>query len=533
MLKMLTRIFGQRRTDPDSDRGQSLLFIPRSDSGMRINHDTALMLSTVWGCVRVISEALSQLPWRVMRRSDNGNEIVPSHPADRLLHVEPNGELTPAVWRELMLRDVLTWGNGYSEIERDASQRPIALWPISPDRVMPERVSGVGLVYWVYNRSGDPTPVPPESIFHLRGLGDDLSGWSVIQHARNAIGLGMAEEQSVSAFLRNDSRPAGILTPKGSLNKVSAEQIRAEWEEIYGGSGNRGRTALLPVSMDYQQMGLPSADSQLLENRQFSVLEICRFFRVPPHKVFDLTRATFSNIEHQAIEFVQDTLVPWGVKLEQEANRKLIAAPARSRMFTKVNFNALLRGDFESRAKGYQMLFDRGIYSINDILELEDRNTIGSDGDERFVPMNFQTLTHALEEPEPVPAPLQQATLEKTEEPDMAAMRQAYVPVIADTIDRVTNRCLHNLTGRSGKGNYVEREMGERYLNYVIEQISPHIFALAALTGRTFNISEWASKLIEERKAHAIAHFAAGGDQQELALFWRGQTGRIVGELLK
>lgn len=536
MLDWITKLWN-RATDPDIKRPKTAFWIPKTDSGERVDHDSAMSYSVVWACVRVIAESISQLPWRVMVKTNNGNEHLSSHPADRLLYTSPNDELTPAVWRELVMHDVLTWGNAYQEIERDGSQRPIRLHRIHPSRVEPQKIEVGGqlkMAYVVRNDNNDPTVLWPEQVFHVRGLGDDLTGWSVIQAAANAIGLGKAQDKSMASLISNESRPAGLITPHGNLPRNAADRIQEEWEATFGGAGNRGRTAVLSHHMDYKPLALPNTDAQLLESRRFSVVEICRFFRVPPHKVFDLERATFSNIEHQAIEFVQDTLVPWIVKLEQEANRKLIGMEYRGRAFTKININALLRGDFESRAKGYQMLFDRGVYSVNDILELEDRNTIGTDGDLRFVPLNFQTLEQAAEPPEPPAPPEPPQMPNEDEDEDEGSEPQdnvadAYRPLLADCVDRITTREINALSKVSV--DRADRLFDGGHQSYIVRQLGPHMATLGRYSP-LFDPVSWAADRCEKLRAEVKAHLAAGGDRSELISAWVDRVDSTTEQIL-
>jgi HK97 family phage portal protein len=399
---------------------------------------------------------------------------------------------------------------------------------MSPDRIMPMLVNGA-LWYRVKNEGADETLLRPSEVFHVRGLGDDLCGWSVIQHAAQAIGLGTAQDQSMASLIANGSRPAGLITPVGTLSKDAANRIVEEWEATYGGAKNKGKTALLSHAMSYTALALPNTDAQMLESRRFSVLEICRFFRVPPHMVMDLERATFSNIEHQAIEFVQHTLVPWIVKLEQEANRKLISSVNRGRVFTKMNINALLRGDFESRAKGYQMLFDRGVYSINDILELEDRNTIGPDGDIRLVPMNMQTIENALEPPEPPQPP--PGPPEDDEPPDdqngNGDALDAYRPLLYDALDRITAR----------ECRLLERDQSARWVDnghrgYVQSCLAPHVAAVARFGGRSLDIGNWTDRRCERLKAEITGHLAAGGGLGELLTMWSDRVELDTNDIL-
>jgi len=311
-----------RRTSPG--QGNRWPMMPPRSAGQVVTEDTALTVSAFWCCVRVICESISQMPWRVHELTDQGHQVARRHPADRLLNRAPNPEQDPAVWRELMIRWVLTWGNAYCEIERDASMRPVALWPIEPWRVRVLRAGS--LAYEVQNDRG-PVTIAAADMLHFRGLGDSAEGYSVIAYMARSLGLSVAQEDSMASQMQHGSRLSGLLVPRGegSLPDKKLEQLSKNWAAQFGGSGNHGKVALLGSGLDFHPQTMPNTDAQLLESRQFSVLDICRFCRVPPHKVYELSRATFSNITHQSLEFLIDTCGPWIVKLEQQANRKLIS----------------------------------------------------------------------------------------------------------------------------------------------------------------------------------------------------------------
>jgi len=375
-------------------------------AGMLVTEQTAYTVSAYWCCVRVVAETLAQMPWRVHERTPAGQRVASGHPADRLLNRAPNNEQDAAVWRELMVRWVMTWGNAYSEIERDGSYRPVALWPIEPWRVTPTRI-GPDLWYMVQQTDGSTAAIPAADMLHFRGLGDDLEGWSVLQYAARSLGLSMAQEDSMAASMENGVRLSGLLVPpgSGSYTPEKTKQIAEAWAQQNAGSRNHGKVYLINQGLEFRQLSMPNTDAQLLESRQFSVIDICRFCRVPPHKVFDLTRATFSNITQQSLEFLVDTLGPHVVKLEQQANRKLISNAWTDRYFTKVNTQAILRMDPDTRANWYKALRELGAISPNEIRRLEDMDDLGPDGDLYLVPVNMQTLDKAGQEPEPPPPP--------------------------------------------------------------------------------------------------------------------------------
>jgi len=403
-MRFSLRALMQRITKPREQAG-GLPMLMRA-AGKSVNEDTAFTVSAFWCCVRVIAETIAQMPWRVHERTAAGQTIAEYHPADRLLNRAPNAEQDAAAWRELMVRWVLTWGNAYCEIVRDGSYRPVELWPLEPWRVTPRRRAGV-LWYEVAETTGGTTMLPAADMLHFRGLGDDLVGWSVLQYAARSLGLSMAQEDSMASQMENGAKLSGLLRPpgNGSYTAEKTKQIVDAWREQNVGSKNHGKIYLINQGIEFTPLSMPNTDAQLLESRQFSVIDICRFMRVPPHKVFDLTRATFSNITHQSLEFQVDTIGPWVVKLEQQANRKLISAAWMNRYFSKINTNAILRMDPDTRANWYTRLRDLGAINPNEIRALEDMDSLGPDGDVFLVPVNMQTLERAAAPPAPPPVP--------------------------------------------------------------------------------------------------------------------------------
>jgi len=416
------RAMFQRRTRPTNN---SRLFsnLPRRQAGVTVNEDTAFSCSAYWCCVRVISETIAQMPWRVHQRTPTGQKLADQHPADRLLNRAPNSEQDAAVWRELMLRWCLCWGNAYCEIVRDPSFRPVALYPIDPWRVTPMRTAD-GLVYEVHQDSGDKILLSPNDVLHFRGLGDDLQGWSVIQYAARALGLAISQEDSMASQMGNGARLSGLLTPAagGKLTPEKAKQVSEQWNAQNAGSRNHGKVYLMSEGLEYKSLSMPNTDAQLLESRQLSVVDICRFMRVPPHLAYDLSRATFSNITHQSLEFRIHTLGPWMVKFEQQVNRKLISQNNWNAYFSKINAEATLRMDPETRGNWYKTLRELGAISPNEIRELEDMDTLGPDGDVYLVPVNMQTLEKAnMDEPEPQPSPFEEAEPEPEQEEELVS----------------------------------------------------------------------------------------------------------------
>jgi len=398
-IRSLGREIRGRLTHPEKVDIFRLPVVVRSRAGIRIDEDTALRFSAVWAAVSYISQTIAGLGWRVYRRrASGGKEELPNEPASRLLHRSPNPEITPFVFREVLLAHALTWGNGYAEIERDRMGRPLALWPISPDRVTVER-DDQGIAYIITQQDGQDAVLRPHQMFHLRGLGfDGLVGYSVIQMAAQTVGLGLGTERFGAAWFGNGSRPAGVFTTPNPLSDKARARLREAIEITHRGPDNAGGTMLLENGMTWVPIGIPPEDAQFLETRKFQVSEISRWYNIPPHKLRDLERATFSNITEQQIEAVQDCILPWTIRLEQEANMKLLSARSPS-AYTKMKLSGLLRGDTKTRFEAYKTGLLNGWMSPDEIRELEDMNPLpGGQGKIYLVPGNEVPLDRAGEQ---------------------------------------------------------------------------------------------------------------------------------------
>lgn len=402
----------------DPERRHEPIVIVQRSAGVRVNEDTALTLGALWSCVRAIAETLAGLPWLVhRRRADRGWDIQVDHPINWLLDTQPNPETPAFQFRESIVAHALTWGNGYAEIERNMAGEPVWMWQLTPDRVQVERWRG-RIIYDVWNDSGPNTQLEQDEVFHLRGLGfDGLTGYSVIRMFARTIGMGIALEDSASSLFANDATPGGVLKTPNKLSEKALENLERTWKTRHQGPSNRRNFAILEEGLEWQAVGLPPEDSQLVQQRQLTPAEICRIFRVPPHKIADLIRSTNNNIEHQEIEFVNDTLRPWAERLETEADIKLFGRNNRGKLVTILDLDELKRGDMAARTAYHSAMLDRGVFSINDVRRRENMNPIGADGDKRFVPLNMQLLENAGEEDPETP---EMPVIESKDETDNA-----------------------------------------------------------------------------------------------------------------
>lgn len=424
-------------------------------AGRRVNEEAALHVSAFFAGVNIIASAMGSLSCKLYRRRDDGGkEEERGHPLWQVLQLQPNPEMAATPYREAKQGHVLLRGNAYSEIVFSGRGQVLELWPIPPRSVDIVRRGGE-MVYRV--RIGeDEKFLPKEWVLHIAGLGGDgVSGWSVVRFARESLALGLASEEYGARFFSNNARPSGILSHPASLSDDAAKRLRNSWENASGGLSNAHRVAVLEEGVQWQQMGLSAEDSQFLETRQFQVREIARWLNIPPHKIGDLSDATFSNIEEQSLEFVQDTLMPWIRRWEQACNVKLLSASERAAgLFVEFPVQGLLRADVEKRGAFYQTRFNTGSITPNQIRALENENPIDG-GDEAFVQINMMPLSQAMNmSPEERTAAMLAANgvippefraMERRDHRERLRVRAEYLDVLRDAAGRVVRGEVRNL----------------------------------------------------------------------------------------
>lgn len=399
MKNPFTTLFRARDKPQDSVSAAPTFYFGTSSAGKSVTAQTAIQLSTVYACVRVISETVASLPLGVYEATDDGNQKAAEHPLYRLLHDEPNTEMTSFVFREVMLTHLLLYGNSYSQIIRSGKNSIVGLYPLLPDHMDVDRDSKGNLTYTYTTSDGKTVVIKPTDVLHIPGLGfDGVMGYSPIALEKSAIGLGIASEEYGSKFFSNGARPSGILTHPNTVKNPKA--IRESWNTAYGGSSNANRVAILEEGMTFTPLSIPNNEAQFLETRKFQVEEICRIFRVPPHLVGDLEHATFSNIEHQSIDFAVHTIRPRLVRIEQAMNRALFSDQEKGKFYVQFNIDGLMRGDYKSRMEGYAIARQNGWMSANDIRELENQNPIPAEegGDAYLVNGNMISITSAMKQ---------------------------------------------------------------------------------------------------------------------------------------
>lgn len=343
-------------------------------SGAFVTPDRAMRVVAVFAAVRVLAESLAQVPLILYRRiDDKSKERATDHWLYRLLHVKPNAWQSSFEWREMMQAHAALRGNAYSFKVRVRGEIR-ELLPIHPDRVQVAQDDKWRLEYTVSLPDGSAAKFGSGDIFHLRGLSSNgYMGISPIMMAREAVGLAIETERHGAQLFGNGARPSGLLSTEQSLKPEQMNMIRDSWRESQGGDKRLG-TAVLDGGMKYEQMGLSNEDAQFLETRKFQITEIARLFRVPPHMLADLERATFSNIEQQALGFVKYTMMPWYVRWEQAISLQLLPEADQDDLFAEFLVDGLLRGDIVSRNKAYEIGLRNAYLNPNEVRAMENRN---------------------------------------------------------------------------------------------------------------------------------------------------------------
>lgn len=388
-------------TEPAVERGRgtwqnvnSFISAFKTFAGMRITEDSAMALSVYYACIRCISEDIAKLPLITYQRLARGKDRAFKHPNYASLHDSPNPSMTSMSLRETITHWALGWGNGYAEIAFDAYMRP-SLYPIHPSRMSPV-YGGNKVIYEVKNPDGTKTVFPQERILHIHGLGGDgLTGYSVLRYASESVGLGLAAQAFGSTFFGNGANGGTVLEYPGKMSDVAYERLRESWQERYVGVKNSNKPIILEEGAKFNRLAIPPEEAQFLETRQFNVEDICRWFRVPPHKVQHLLRAQgWSTLDASNTDYVTDTLMPWMVRWEQEIKRKLFLSD--DEYYAEHLVNGMLRGDMKTRSEFYKGQFGIGAMCINDIREAENLNPVEG-GDTYFVPSNMTPLELAVQ----------------------------------------------------------------------------------------------------------------------------------------
>jgi HK97 family phage portal protein len=416
---------------------------------MRVSPDSALRVAAVYACVRILAETMASLPLVVyQRRPDGGKDKVTDHWLYRLMAKRPNRFQNPFEWREMLQGHLALRGNAYNQIITNPRGEIIELMPIHPDRVKIELLPSGEYRYRVTDRSGTEVILPRGEVWHLRGLSSDgLMGMSPIELARENLGMALAAQDYGARFFANDAKPTGgwIEFPGTFKDNEAKKVFRESYQQAQSGA-NRGKVLVLENGMKFHEVGVTNKDAQFLELRKFQITDIARLFRVPPHMIADLERATFSNIEQQSLEFVMHTMTPWAERWEASIESELLLEGDDIEI--EFDFANLMRGDAASRSSYYQSGIQNGWLTRNEARIAENLNPI--DGlDQPLRPLNMveedaaedleiDTQAEAAESPE-------QKAIEPAEDESVARLNGRFNALVQTTSERLARRI-----GRSG-----------------------------------------------------------------------------------
>lgn len=400
---------GPRADSEDRSPWGSFWFEPvtmRTASGARISSETAMRLSSVYACVRILSESMASLPFILYRPSKNRGKVeVTDHWLYRLFHIRPNRFQNPFEWREMLMGHLTLRGNAFCRIVSNANGEITDLIPIHPDRIslVLSQSQSDEYSYRIIDRLGNQIFLPRGAVWHLRGLSSDgMIGLSPIEMARESFALALCAQDYGSRFFANDAKPTGgwIEYPGTFKDKPARDNFRESYQNAQGAM-NRGKVLVLEAGMKYHEVGVTNKEAQFLELRKFQVTDIARLFRVPPHMVADLDRATNNNIEQQSIEFVRYTMRPWAERWEASIRADLMLDDEG--LDCEFDFAALMRGDANSRATYYSAMVSMGALTRNEVRVAENYTPLPG-LDEPLVALNMG-MTGTNQQPSTAPPP--------------------------------------------------------------------------------------------------------------------------------
>ncbi len=411
---------------------------------MRVSADAALRLAAVYACVRILSETMASLPIVIYRtRPDGGKDRIKDHWLYHRLARTPNRYQNPFEWREMLQGHLTLRGNAYCQILANAKGEITQLLPIHPDRVKLEMLTNGDYRYRISQAGGTELILPRGEVWHLRGLSSDgLLGMSPIELARESLGMALAAQDYGARFFANDAKPTGgwIEFP-GNFKDAEAKRVfRESYQQAQAGA-NRGKVLVLENGMKFHEVGVTNKDAQFLELRKFQITDIARLFRVPPHMIADLDRATFSNIEQQSLEFVMHTMTPWAERWEAAIGRDLIFDSEA--LEVEFDFSNLMRGDVASRSAYYQSGIQNGWLTRNEARAAENLNPIAG-LEQPLRPLNMVEESDA-QEPEtentsPAPDTASETESDQTANPTDAHMRLRFGALVSSNAHRLARR---------------------------------------------------------------------------------------------
>ncbi len=482
LLSYAKGLFSKRNQPESLSNSIGWLGGNQSSSGELVNAQTAMQVSAVYTCVKILSETLASIPLNVYQWvGKDGRELAENHPLYTLLHVDrPNPLQNHLEFKELLQVDLCLRGNAYAFVKMNARGDITELRRIHPDCICPYEYEG-DVVYQVFSSEKGSAWFRRDEIFHIKSMSTNgLTGLSPIDAAMETIGSAIAIQKHGASTFKNGARLGGVLRHPGKLGPVGIETIRAGWQKAYGGTANSGKVAVLENGMEYTTVSMSNEQAQWLDGMKFNRSEIFGMFRVPPHMGGDLERATFSNIEQQSIDFIQYTMIPWLTRWEAAITSSLFSAAEQKKYFVKFNSNAFLRGDGLSRAQKLNIERNAGIISANEWRALEEYNPLPKEeGDKYLIPMNMvdaskpQADTNTTAQPPRTPGSVQQEPPSSDANMNRSTAIAALMPVIRETLQRFCYKEVNDEKRFRGLSDTEQTEFIQKNVNILTEILLP------------------------------------------------------------
>lgn len=461
----------------------------QSASGVSVTPEKALGLTAFWAGVQVISQTIAGLPCKTYKRTKSGRELAEDHHVYKLLQHRPNPMMTPFTFRETRTAHCLTWGNSYAEIEYDIAGRPIALWPLLPDRTGVEiDEKGNKVYHTVINNT--KIYLEADRVLHVAGLGfDGLKGYNVVKVHRDSLGLSIAANEYGATFFGNSGRPSGIITKPGAVSPEERAQLRADWNQMHTGLTRAQRTAILWGGMEWKPMSLPPEEAQFLETRAIQVEEIARILNINPIFLQHFTKVTTwgSGVVQFLTAFAKFTILPWLEREEDALNYDLFNEQERGQFYVKYSLEQLMRGDPKMQAEILEIERRNGILNADEWRALNDEDPLPDKlGQDYYMPLNMAPVDKIRDTDD---ISLGRRTIQRTEKrsgiPYRDRLTNAHRAALEDAARRFVKRdaeALKKAASKKDLDNWID-EFYPGQQRYIEQTMLPVISALTTVIG--------------------------------------------------
>jgi len=387
ILKALKGYEDQSGAILDRDIYNAIQRIGMTASGEVVTEETAMRLGAVYACISLLSKSLAMTPLVLYRKTADGREKATDDPLFDVLRNVANPYMTAFTLKERMMLGSLINGNSYAYIQRNRRGDVIGLQYIPHGNCWPEVNELRNTITYRVTINGKHEQFAFDEILHIPGLGyDGVIGFSPIQIAREVIGRGLATQTYGSSFFKNGARLGGVFEHPNHLSETAFNQLKKSLASDYSGASNSNKTMILEEGMKFSPITIPPEQAQFLDTMKFNVAEIARIYGVPPHMIGDLEKATFSNIEHQSLEYVQYSMLPWFSRWEQHINLKCLTKEKRNQgYYVEFMVDYLLRGDSKSRAEVYRTMRQNGALNADEWREKENMNKLPDGQGEHYL----------------------------------------------------------------------------------------------------------------------------------------------------